>query len=158
MRSIKSFGFLITAIFSLVFLSSCDEDTNIFRVDYSLAEEFLFDTTGTIGVTSETGVIIYELESGSGPLEVVSRDNILLYYTIRFKPTNQIIESSYGNNSTFPLQFNGIANASSRQGNGFVEGVLGMKEGAKRVVVIPPTQSVYSDTVIVDLELDSILF
>lgn len=33
-----------------------------------------------------------------------------------------------------------------------------MREGEKRVAVIPPTQSVYSDTVIVDLELDSILF
>lgn len=158
MRRIKSFGLLISAVFFLAFFSSCDEDNNIFRVDYSLAEELLFDTAGALRTTTDSGLIIYELDAGSGPLEVVSRDNILLYYTIRFKPTDQIIESSYGNNSTFPLQFNGIANAAGRQGDGFVEGVLGMKEGAKRVVLIPPTLSVYSDTVIVDLELDSILF
>lgn len=82
----------------------------------------------------------------------------MLYYTIRFKPTNAIIESSYGNNNTFPLQFNGIASATSTKGEGFVEAIIGMREGEKRVAVIPPTQSVYSDTVIVDLELDSILF
>jgi FKBP-type peptidyl-prolyl cis-trans isomerase len=139
-------------------LVGCDTDTSTFRVDYSLAEELIFDTTGFDSRTTESGLIIYELDPGNGTLEVVSRDNILLYYTIRFKPNDAIIESSYANNSTFPLQFNGIASSSNRLGNGFVEGIIGMKEGAKRVVVIPPTESVYSDTVIVDLEVDSILF
>ncbi len=149
---------LFLALFSISLLSSCNEDNDIFRVDYSLAEEFLFDTAGAERTVTDSGVILYQIEDGSGDLQVVSRDNILLYYTIRFKPTNTIIESSYGNNNTFPLQFNGIANATTTKGEGFVEAIIGMREGEKRVAVIPPTQSVYSDTVIVDLELDSILF
>ncbi|MBO6792405.1 MAG: FKBP-type peptidyl-prolyl cis-trans isomerase [Balneolaceae bacterium] len=158
MQSSRTFSAVFIALFSIVFLSSCDEDNDLFTIDYSLAEEFLFDTTGAERSVTDTGVILYQIENGSGELEVVSRDNILLYYTIRFKPNNAIIESSYANNSTFPLQFNGIAAASNTKGNGFVEAIIGMKEGEKRVAVIPPTQSVYSDTVIVDLELDSILF
>ena len=158
MLSSKPIGLLFAAILTISIISGCDTDTSSFRVDYSLAEELIFDTTGFESRTTESGLIIYDLEPGNGLLEVVSRDNILLYYTIRFKPTGDIIESSYANNSTFPLQFNGIASASNRLGDGFVEGVLGMKEGAKRVVVIPTSESVYSDTVIVDLEVDSILF
>lgn len=158
MLSSRPFGILLAAFLTLSFLAACDTDSSPFRVDYSLAEELVFDTTGIESRTTESGLIIYELDPGIGTLEVVSRDNVLLYYTIRFKPTNDIIESSYANNSTFPLQFNGIASSANRLGDGFVEGVLGMKEGGKRVVVIPPTESVYSDTVIVDLEVDSILF
>jgi hypothetical protein len=158
MQSSRTFSALFIALFSFIFLSSCDEDNDIFSIDYSLAEEFLFDTAGAERTVTDTGVILYQIEDGSGDLEVVSRDNILLYYTIRFKPNNAVIESSYGNNNTFPLQFNGIAAASSTKGDGFVEAIIGMREGEKRVAVIPPTQSVYSDTVIVDLELDSILF
>ncbi len=158
MLSSRLLGFLFATVLTVSLLTACDTDTSPLRVDYSLAEELVFDTTGFESRTTESGLIIYELAPGSGTLEVVSRDNILLYYTIRFKPNDAIIESSYANNSTFPLQFNGVAGSANRLGDGFVEGVLGMKEGGKRVVVIPPTQSNYTDTVIVDLELDSILF
>jgi len=158
MLSSKSLGILLAGLLTITLFTSCSENTSAFRIDYSLAEALLFDTTGVERRVTDSGLIIYEIEPGNGLLEVVARDNILLYYTIRFQPNDDIIESSYANNSTFPLQFNGVAAASSRVGGGFVEGVIGMKEGGKRVLVVPPSESVYSDTVIVDLELDAILF
>lgn len=124
MQSSRTLSALFLAFFSIISLSSCNEDNDLFRVDYSLAEEFLFDTAGAERTVTDSGVILYQIEDGSGDLQVVSRDNILLYYTIRFKPTNAIIESSYGNNNTFPLQFNGIASATSTKGEGFVEAII----------------------------------
>ena len=158
MPTTKIFGILLFILTSSFLLTGCDTESNPYRVDFSLAEANLFDITGIESRTTESGLIIYDLEQGTGSLEVVSRDNILLYYTIRFKPNDAIIESSYANNSNFPVQFNGIVAEANRIGDGFVEGVIGMKEGEKRVVMIPTSESVYSDTVIVDLELDSILY
>lgn len=158
MPTSKIFGIILFTLISFFLLTGCGTDPDPYRIDFSLAEANIFDVTGVEGRTTESGLIIYELESGTGSLEVVSRDNILLYYTIRFKSTDAIIESSYANNSNFPDQFNGIAEEANRIGDGFVEGVIGMKEGEKRVVIIPTSESVYSDTVIVDLELESILF
>lgn len=158
MPTTKIFGILLFTLISTFLLTGCDPESNPYRVDYSLAKANIFDITGIESRTTESGLIIYDLEPGAGSLEVVSRDNILLYYTIRFKSSDAIIESSYANNSNFPVQFNGIAAKGNRIGDGFVEGVMGMKEGEKRVVMIPSSESVYSDTVIVDLELDSILY
>ena len=158
MQSSRTFSALFIALFSFIFLSSWGGDDGLFRVDYSLAEELLFDTTGANLIATENEVILYQIEEGDGDLQVVSRDNILLFYTIRFKPTNTVLESSYANSNTFPSQFNGVAASANNKGVGFVESVIGMREGEKRVAIIPPTQSVYSDTVIVDLELDSIIF
>lgn len=153
---LNAFSFLLALLFFTTF-TSCDEDNNIFQVDYSNAEENLLDTAGTVPTVTESGLIIYELEVGTGPFEVISRDNILIYYTFRLKETDQVFESSYVNGSTLPTRFTTIGNSSTNKGEGFVEGILGMKEGGVRVLVIPPNLSVYRDTVIVDVELDSIL-
>ena len=159
MRISRIKGFLLTALACSFILIGCETDNNPFQLDYTLAEALLFDQADAISTeVRESGLTIHVLENGSGINEVVARDNITIYYTIRFKPTNDIIESSYANNVTLPLQFSGIANASSTKGDGFVEGILGMKEDEKRILIIPPDISVYSDTVIVDVELDSILY
>ena len=157
MHQFKSFGILSAALLIIYSFVGCKVENNPYTVDYSLAEESLFDTTGVESRTTETGLIIYELDEGSGSVTVVPRDVIQLYYTIRYKGTNQILRSSYANNSTAPVFFDNLA-SSSQFGDGFIEGIIGMKEKGKRVVIIPPSESVYLDTVIVDLNLASIIF
>ena len=93
MPTTKIFGILLFILTSSFLLTGCDTESNPYRVDFSLAEANLFDITGIDSRTTESGLIIYDLEPGTGSLEVVSRDNILLYYTIRFKPNDAIIES-----------------------------------------------------------------
>ncbi len=157
MHQFKSFGILSAALLIIYSFVGCKVEDNPYTVDYSLAEELLFDTTGVESRTTETGLIIYELEEGSGSITVVPRDIVLLYYTIRIKASNQVFRSSYANNSTAPVSLNNLA-SSSQFGDGFFEGVVGMKENGKRVVIIPPSESIYIDTVIVDLNLASIIF
>ena len=158
MLSSKSFGIFFAIIYILSISYGCKPESDPYSIDFSLAEANIFDVTGYESRTTESGLIIYELESGTGIIEVVSRDDILLYYTIRFKPDDTILKSSYANNSNVPVLFTEIAATANTFGDGFVEGIIGMKEGEKRVVVIPASESIYSDTVIVDLELDSIIF
>lgn len=148
---------LLIIFLALAFLSACDSNNNSSVIDYSLAEQLIFNTDSVESTTTNTGLIIYELEKGVGSITVVQRDIIQLFYTIRFKKTDNIIRSSYANNSTIPATFTNLA-SSSQFGDGFIEGVVGMKEKGKRVVIIPPKESIFTDTVIVDLNLDSIIF
>ncbi len=156
MTSFRSISILVVALISFT-LSSCTEDNDLFRVDYSLAEALLFDTTGITPTTTESGLIIYQLEEGEGPLEVGIRDDISIYYTMRAESNDDVFESSYINGITTPSTFQEVGTTANNRGVGFVEGILGMKEGEKRVLVIPPNISTYSDTIIVDLDLAEIL-
>jgi len=148
---------LLIAALLFVFVTRCDDDPTSFQVDYSLAEELLFDTTGVTATRTDSGLLIYQIQEGEGPLQVEIRDNIRIYYTMRLKSTGQVFESSYVNGITSPSQFVEVGSTANNRGDGFVEGIIGMRENEQRVVVIPPSESVYTDTIIVDLDLDSIL-
>ncbi len=149
----------LTILIAISFLLlNCRDGSNPFEVDYSTVPD-PFSVEGITPDTSETGLITYRLQAGSGPFEVTIRDRVLMYYTGR-KTNGEIFDSSYGNGSTTPsnLAVDGVV-------EGFREGILGMKEGEKKVLIIPPSlaygnnegHSLQNDTLIFDLELETIL-
>ncbi|MBD3615927.1 MAG: FKBP-type peptidyl-prolyl cis-trans isomerase [Gracilimonas sp.] len=139
--------------------SSCDED-NPFEVDYSSAPE-PFNIDNATRVESETGLIYYIVEEGSGAFEVDRRDQVRVYYTGRRYESGDIFDSSYRNGNPSPATFNSLGNLIS----GFREGLIGMKEGGKRVLIIPPelaygnspNSNLKNDTLRFDIELAEII-
>ena len=82
-----------------------------------------------------------------------------MYYTGR-KTNGEVFDSSYKNSQTDPSIFS-VAGLIE----GFTEGLIGMEEGGKRVIIVPPelgyagtTNALYADTLVFDLELDTIFF
>ncbi|MEX2478758.1 MAG: FKBP-type peptidyl-prolyl cis-trans isomerase [Gracilimonas sp.] len=121
---------LLLLIFTVSF-SSCDDDP--FEVDYSDAPA-PFDISNADRVETESGLVYYVIEEGGGEFEVQRRDVVRVYYTGRRESNGKIFDSSYRNGSLSPATFNSLNNLIE----GFREGLLGMKEGEKRVLIIPP--------------------
>ena len=169
MSSIRTISKIFLSFFVIILFSNCKGDSNIFRVDYSLAEEMLFDVTGISPTTSSTGLITYTVESGEGPFQVTIRDEIYLYITVRTKEDNRVVDSSYANGIISPRYYNQNSTSTNYLPgliDGVIEGILGMKEGEKKVIVVPPSLAygeseghpLETDTLIVDLELETILY
>tara|TARA_R110000868_G_scaffold37111_10_gene131543 strand:+ start:30716 stop:31201 length:486 start_codon:yes stop_codon:yes gene_type:complete len=145
--------------FSILFLSACNNNnSNPFVADYSDAPP-LPDTSSAISkVTFESGLIYYLIEEGNPEsFDVVFRDDIIAYYTTRLED-EEIIGSSYINGSTSPVRVNNVGDQSTINyvGSGFAEGVIGMKEGERRVLVIPSEINSTSETLIFDIDLVTI--
>jgi|AntRauTorcE11897_2_1112592.scaffolds.fasta_scaffold03245_3 peptidylprolyl isomerase len=121
---------LLLLVFTISF-SSCDDDP--FRVDYSDAPA-PFDISNADRVETESGLIYYVIEEGGGEFEVQLRDVVQVYYTGRRESNGKIFDSSYRNGSLRPSTFNSLNNLIE----GFREGLIGMKEGEKRVLIISP--------------------
>lgn len=146
-------------IILLSFIASCGgDDPFSFQDDFSTVPE-PFSISGITPDTTETGLIIYNLETGSGLDSVTIRDIVGVYYTGR-TTSDDVFDSSYKNGRTDPTNFE-VANLV----DGFTEGLLGMREGGRRVLVIPPelgyagtSNSLREDTLVFDLELDAIFF
>ena len=152
-------------LFVLLFSISCGNNNPLdFGPVYTNAPD-PFSVDGITPDTTESGLIIYTLEEGSGQLSVELRDDILLFFTGRTTDL-EIFDSSYRNLETDPSRLT-ISNLI----DGFTEGVLGMKEGGKRVLVIPPELAylnytgnsrtlidLRNDTLVFDIELDTIIF
>jgi FKBP-type peptidyl-prolyl cis-trans isomerase len=145
----KSSLFQVVVILStLLFLQSCGDDNSPTNTDpdfstvpdaYNLSEN---DTTYV-----KDGVEIYVIEKGYSEFEVLPRDQIFLKYTGRIfddgSGKGQIFESTYaGGNEEDALITNLRPIATSQQApqiEGFRRGLLGMKEGEKRVIIVPPS-------------------
>ncbi|MBO6621462.1 MAG: FKBP-type peptidyl-prolyl cis-trans isomerase [Balneola sp.] len=146
-------------IILLSLIASCGgDDPFFFEDDFSTVPE-AFSVEGITPDTTQTGLIIYEIALGSGDLEVGIRDDVEVFYTGR-TTDKEIFDSSYKNSSDDPLR-------SSVRGfvDGFTEGLIGMKEGGKRVLVIPPSlayegtsNALRNDTLVFDVEIDTIIF
>ncbi len=143
----------------LMFIISCGgNDPFFFEDDFSTVPE-AFSVEGITPDTTQTGLIIYEIAAGSGNLEIGIRDDVEIFYTGR-TTDEEIFDSSYKNSNDDPLR------SSVRSFvDGFTEGLIGMKEGGKRVLVIPPalayegtTNALRNDTLVFDIEIDSIIF
>ncbi len=156
----RIFTFLIITGFVL---SACNEDPILFQNDYSDVPD-LPDTTaqGVTKVTTESGLIYYVITEGdSTSFEVVIRDDIDIYYSGRTQ-AGEVFESSYANGKTTPDRITDLgtyinSRGTSSKGEGFVEGILGMHVGERRVLVISSdlhTRS--SGTLVYDIELESI--
>lgn len=149
---------LLLSFLTIGFISCNDDDP--FEVDYSAVPE-PFDISNAERVETETGLIYYVVEEGSGAFEVQRRDQVRVFYTGRINNTGEIFDSSYRNRNTSPTSFSSLENLIA----GFREGLIGMKEGGKRVLIIPPelgygnspSSRLSDDTLRFDVELDEII-
>jgi len=152
---LRNFLFLSALVFTL----SCGNDSPFsFEDDYSNVPE-PFSTTGAQKVVTESGLTMYILEEGSGDLTVSIRDVVRVFYTGR-KTNTEIFDSSYKNDQTEPSRLT-VTNLIP----GFTEGIIGMKEGGKRVLIIPPnlgyegtSNALREDTLVFDVQIDTIIF
>lgn len=155
---------ILVAISLFIFVSACGTDPFFAPDDFSTVPE-AFSTEGATLIEKESGLVIYVLEEGFSEFTLTSRDDALIYYTGR-KTNGEIFDSSYKNGITDPTAFRSLSrNSLTSTVPGFYEGVLGMKEGGKRVLVIPPSlgygndpnSELQNDTLVFDIELSRIL-
>lgn len=125
----------------------------------------------------QDGIVKYIVEEGRGVDQVVIRDDISFFVTLRAQD-GEILYSSYQDDSTSPDQRSvqsitppqivrsfGINRALT---DGLRKGIIGMREGEKRTLFVPPSQGFEDsnsgslnapyreDTLRYDIELDFI--
>ena len=146
---------------TLLFTFACSEDDPFFFEDDYSTVPAPYSTVGITPDTTESGLIIYELAEGdtSSPIDVGIRDVVKVFYTGR-KVNGEVFDSSFKNSLTSPTQLSVTSVI-----EGFSEGLIGMKIGGKRVLVIPPSlgyegtsNALRNDTLVFDIELDNIIF
>jgi hypothetical protein len=125
-----SFFGIITAL--LISVNACDtSDPFSFVDDFSMVPE-PYDTVGVEREIRNNGLIIYTQNPGTGNFAITERDRVFLFYTMR-KSDGTIIQSTYANGRVMPNEF--VMGNTIR---GFREGLVGLKEGGMRTLVIPP--------------------
>lgn len=164
---------LLVIFFAIFLIQGCGGDGGFFSGPEYENVPPLPDTTQAVSdSTTKDGLTIYVMERGSGPFKVISRDRVIVRYTGRTKD-GEIFDSTYRKNITTrrlanltPVPIPGRTGAPiSPLIEGFRRGLLGMKEGERRVLVIPPSlgygnnegHSLQNDTLIFDVELVDIL-
>jgi peptidylprolyl isomerase len=162
---LKKLSVLSLLVCSIFAFASCDDDNqNTIRFEFDEVPA-AFDTTGIAKVTLEDDFYFYDIVTGSGyvvtPLDIVSA-----HYTLRFKRNGRVISSTYVNGSTIPgafvlgtaLEVYRFTGVSSGDFLGFRRGVVGMKIGGKRTLVVPPRYGFsYNETFLLDIELTDIV-
>lgn len=165
---------ILTIITAVFLLQSCGEDPT--GPDFTSVPA-PYDTTSAISTnTSEDGLIIYQISEGYGAFEAVSRDQVRIRFTGRTED-GRVFDSSFANGFTSPRTFANLTPVPISGGiqtvspliDGFRRGILGMKEGEKRTVVVPPSlgygesqegtngYDLRNNTLIFDIELVEIL-
>lgn len=159
---------------SLLVLQSCGGDNGPTGPDFTTVPE-PFDISQAVDTMMyENGLTVYVIEEGNGPFEVIDSplERIQVYYTGR-RNNGEVFASSYSNGNTTPATFTNLTpvtiGTTSPLIEGFRLGLLGMKEGEKRTIVIPPSlgygdsrpgtngYDLRNDTLVYDVELDEIL-
>ena len=168
---------VFSVLLSLILITGCTTDSG-----FSLQEPTFdsvpepFDISGAEEKPIQDGVVKYIVEEGYGEDSVVIRDDIFLFITLR-NIDGDIIYSSYQNERTSPI-FITVMDVTPRIAqnydaprsftNGLRKGLIGMKEGEKRVLIVPPeegfaniqsgglTEAFRNDTLRYDLELNAI--
>lgn len=142
-------------VFSILFtvVVSCDtEDPFSFPPpNFSTVPE-AYDTNGIELEEIDEGVSAYIHDEGEGPFYVTTLDEVSVYITLR-TTDDDIIYSSFVNENTTPVTV-GMVNAGTIQNlsefssfsvlyaysPGLKKGLLGMKEGEKRTIIVEPEQ------------------
>ncbi len=166
MKSQKIKPLFISVIILIAFTIGCGDGTTNFNLrppDLSTVPPPI-DTTNAERIELRDGLVFYRIEEGSGEFEVVRRDNIRWHFTLR-TADGEVIRSSYADDNTTPR----VISVQNSETEGLRRGVVGMKEGEVRVIVVPPplgfeNVSVVNpdaefreDTLIYDVELFEII-
>ncbi|PAU93318.1 hypothetical protein CK503_12925 [Aliifodinibius salipaludis] len=146
----SSFLLFILLISSALIIQSCDDKNNRpTGPDYSNVPEPYNISNADTTYTKEGGVEIYVIEEGECPggneefCTVTPRDQIGVRYTGRIFEEGTIFESTFADSNTTSALITNLTSNSTQQQQaqieGFRRGLLGMKEGEKRVIVVPPS-------------------
>jgi hypothetical protein len=141
--------FLVIITFSLLWTACDTEDP--FRIPppdlTTVPEPFNLQNIEPAEVIP--GVQIYVHEEGFGPFYVTARDEVWIYKTLR-TDEGDIIYSTFSDSRVEPIPISmGIAGSYQNVFNftillgynpGFKAGMLGMREGEKRTIVVKPEQ------------------
>jgi peptidylprolyl isomerase len=155
----KNYLILLVLAAMFVAFSGCDTtDPFFFEDDFSMVPA-PYDTLGVPREVRANGLKIYTQDPGSGEFAINERDRVLLFYTFRLRD-GKIVQSSYANNRTLPDEFSMATTI-----RGFREGLIGLKEGGMRTLVIPPslgygastTSQFRTDTLFYDIKIHAIL-
>lgn len=92
----------------------------------------------TEATTTESGLVIEDLECGEGE-EAVRGDTVVVHYRGTFE-NGEVFDSSYRSGEPFPLKI-GVGMVIP----GWEEGLVGMREGGRRKLTIPP-ELAYGET------------
>ncbi len=87
---------------------------------------------GIASAESEASIEIHEIEAGEGP-GIVRHDTAILHYTGTLDEDGSVFDSSRESGAPFALTL-----GAGQVIPGFEQGVMGMREGGKREIVIPP--------------------
>ncbi|WP_026212191.1 FKBP-type peptidyl-prolyl cis-trans isomerase [Longispora albida] len=85
------------------------------------------------GCTPGSQLLTKDLNSGEGPA-VKRGDTVDTHYELKTWSDKQDVDSSWTRNQPFPVQNVGKA----RVITGWNEGLIGMKEGGRRLLIVPP--------------------
>ncbi|MCW9705934.1 FKBP-type peptidyl-prolyl cis-trans isomerase [Fodinibius salsisoli] len=159
----STFVFSIPALLLMFFLQACgDGSTGYYQREFTPPEPY--DVSQSVSdTTTADGLEIHVIEEGYGRIEVIHRDRVQVKYTGRIVEEDgslgDVFDSSYINNQTETTTFNNLTPNPIPSGNGgqisplvdgFRRGIIkevsedttnilsGMKEGEKRVLIIPP--------------------
>jgi len=156
MRFFKKSPFLLVVLLisSALLIQGCGDDNNRpTGPDYSNVPDAYSIQNADTTYTKEGGVEIYVIEEGICPggeeefCTVTPRDQIGLRYTGRIfdggTGEGEIFESTYVDSTNSSAIITNLTPNSTQQQpaqiEGFRRGLLGMKEGEKRVIVVPPS-------------------
>ncbi|MDZ7719368.1 MAG: FKBP-type peptidyl-prolyl cis-trans isomerase [Balneolaceae bacterium] len=142
----------ILALLSLLFalFISCDTEDpfSIPPPDFSTVPE-PYDTANVESVELREGVKVYILDEGYGEFSVSPRDQVSVFISLR-TDEGKVIYSSFSSDRTNPVTVTmSVAGETQLIQNyrlemaytpGFKIGLLGMKEGERRTIVVPPEQ------------------
>lgn len=150
MKLLSKKSLFVILFLGAFFTQSCEEN-NTFELNFDDAPD-PFDTSQAMrDTTIGDGTTIYFFGGGEGPFEVVSKDEIVVEITGRTEE-GRIFDSSFNNrsavnqrqlvnltpNSKTVVGPNGRPSSVSPLIEGLRKGLLGMKEGEIRTIVIPP--------------------
>ncbi|CAN5347248.1 hypothetical protein BH23BAC3_BH23BAC3_16440 [soil metagenome] len=175
----KTYLFSLIAISILLFnTTACTTDSGFTMPEptFDSVPEPL-DISGVEAESVQDGTVKYIIEEGYGEDRVVIRDDLLVFITLR-NMDGDYIYSSYQNDRTSPniiTVLNVVPRLSQNYNversftNGLRKGLIGMREGENRVLIVPPeegfaniqsgglTEAFRNDTLRYDIELDAIL-
>lgn len=133
---------------SLILFQACGDGPSYYRQP-ELTPPEPYDTTQALSdSTTEEGLVIYFIEEGHGRSDkkVEARDQIYVRYT-GWTEDGEAFDSSYRDSSQAPSSFQNLTPVPKTSSNGqnispliegFRLGMLGMTEGEKRTLIIPP--------------------
>lgn len=148
-----SSAYFVSAAIILTILSGCSTDSGF------TFQEPTFDNVPVPFETGQSeeepvvdGITKFTVEEGNRVDQVVIRDQVAMYVTLRAED-GTIIYSSYQNGNTSPINAN-IQNIVTprppdivrsftfdrARTDGLRKGLIGMRRGEKRVIIVPPSQ------------------